>query len=75
MDFLFITFEKKISDLKMFLVFQVDFLFPKFEKNLSITKKRVGLFRNPPLPQISTFSSGQKRCAYYEESANLGCAY
>ena len=32
-------------------------------------------FRNPPLPQISTFSSGQKGCAYYEESAYLGCAY
>ena len=26
-------------------------------------------FRNPFLPQISTFSSGQKGCAYYEKSA------
>ena len=26
-------------------------------------------FRNPPVPQISTFSSGQKGCAYYEKSA------
>ena len=25
--------------------------------------------------QISTFSLGQKECAYYEESAYLGCAY
>ena len=26
-------------------------------------------FRNPPLPKISTFSSGQKGCAYYGKSA------
>ena len=26
-------------------------------------------FRNSPLPQISTFSLGQKECAYYEKSA------
>ena len=26
-------------------------------------------FRNTPLPQISTFSLGQKGCAYYEKSA------
>ena len=27
------------------------------------------LFRDPPLPQISTFSLEQKGCAYYEKSA------
>ena len=26
-------------------------------------------FRNPPLPQVSTFSLGQKACAYYGKSA------
>ena len=42
----------------------------KVEKNTSYL-----FFRNPPLTQISTFSLGQKGCAYYEESAYLGCAY
>ena len=32
-------------------------------------------FRNPPLLQISTFSLGQKGCAYYEKSAYYECAY
>ena len=41
-----------------------------FEKNTGRL-----FFRNPPLPQISTFSLGQKGCACYEESAYLGCAY
>ena len=27
------------------------------------------MFRNPPLPQISTFSLSQKGCAYYGKSA------
>ena len=30
---------------------------------------RKTLIRNPPLSQISTFSLGQKGCAYYEKSA------
>ena len=45
-------------------------------KRLNVEKNTGYLFsRNPPLPQISTFSSEQKRCAYYEESAYMGCAY
>ena len=45
-------------------------------KRLNVEKNTGYLFfRNPPLPQISTFSLGQKGCAYYEESAYLGCAY
>ena len=45
-------------------------------KRLNVEKNTGFLFfRNPPLPQISTFSLGQKGCAYYEESAYLGCAY
>ena len=31
--------------------------------------------RNPPLPQISTFSLGQKGCAFYGKSAHYECAY
>ena len=40
-------------------------------------KKNTGylFFRNPPLLQISTFSLGQKGCAYYEKSAYYECAY
>ena len=34
-----------------------------------LKKYRLFIFRNPPLPQISTFSLGQKGCAYYEKSA------
>ena len=33
------------------------------------------VFRNPPLPKISTFSLGQKRCANFGKYACLGCAY
>ena len=45
-------------------------------KRLNVEKNTGYLFfRNPPFPQISTFSLGQKGCAYYEESAYLGCAY
>ena len=36
---------------------------------------RKTLIRNPPLSQISTFSLGQKGCAYYEKSAYYECAY
>ena len=33
-------------------------------------------FRYPPLPQTSTFSLGQKGCAYYEKSVYYyECAY
>ena len=39
-------------------------------KQLNVEKNTGYLFfRNPPLPQISTFSLGQKGCAYYEKSA------
>ena len=31
--------------------------------------------KNPPLLPISTFSLGQKGCAYYEKSAYYECAY
>ena len=41
-----------------------------FEKNTGYL-----FFRNPPLLQISTFSLGQKGCAYYEKSAYYECAY
>ena len=36
------------------------------------TEKNTGylFFRNPPLSQISTFSLGQKECAYYGKSAD-----
>ena len=39
-------------------------------KRLNVDKNTGYLFfRNPPLPQISTFLLGQKRCAYYGKSA------
>ena len=41
---------------------------------LPITKKRVRL-RNPPLPQIRTFSLGRKGLAYYGKSTYYECAY
>ena len=45
-------------------------------KRLNIEKNPGYLFfRNPPLLQISTFSLGQKVCAYYEKSAYNECAY
>ena len=44
-------------------------------KRLNGEKIQTLFFRNPPLPQISTFWLGQKGCAYYEERAYLGCAY
>ena len=65
----------------MFLVFLLDFLFTKLEKNFLIfklkRKQNTGdlFFRNPPIPQISTFSLGQKGCAYYGKSAYFECAY
>ena len=31
-------------------------------------------FRNPTLSEISTFSLGQKGCAYYEKSAYNECS-
>ena len=45
-------------------------------KRLNVEKNTGYLFfRNPPLLQISTFSLGQKGCAYYEKSAYYECAY
>ena len=45
-------------------------------KRLNFVKNtRYLFFRNPPLLQISTFSLGQKGCAYYEKSAYYECAY
>ena len=42
-------------------------------KRLNVAKNTGYLFfRNPPLPQISTFSLG---CAYYGKSAYYECAY
>ena len=39
-------------------------------KRLNVEKNAGYLFfRNPPFPQIRTFSSGQKGSAYYEKSA------
>ena len=39
-------------------------------KRLNVEKNTGYLFfRNPPFPQISTFSLGQKGCAYYGKSA------
>ena len=32
-------------------------------------------FRNPALPQISTFSLGGEECAYYGKSDYSECAY
>ena len=43
-------------------------------KRLNVEKIRL-FFRNPPLPQKSTFSVVQKGCAYYEKSVNNECAY
>ena len=37
---------------------------------LNVDKTGYLFFRNPPLPKISTFSLGQKGCAYYGK-----CAY
>ena len=62
---------------------QIQSCFTHFFKNKnkwvlrgSILKNTADLFfRNPPLPQISTFSSGQKGCAYHERSAYNECAY
>ena len=42
----------------------------KVEKNAGFL-----FFRNPVLPQISTFSLGQKGRAYYGKSAQYQCAY
>ena len=45
-------------------------------KRLNLEKNTGYLFfRNPPLPQISTFSFGQKGCASYEKCAYYGCVY
>ena len=45
-------------------------------RRLNVEKKyRLFIFPNSPLPRISTFSLGQKGCAYNEENAYLGCAY
>ena len=44
-------------------------------KRVNVEKKRLFIFRNPPLPQIRTFSLGQKRCAYYGKTADYECAY
>ena len=45
-------------------------------KRLNLEKNTGYLFfRNPPLPQISTFSLGQKGCAYCEKSAYYECAF
>ena len=45
-------------------------------KRLNVEKNTGYLFiRNPLLPQISTFSLGQKRCAYYGKSAYQEYAY
>ena len=45
----------------------------QFLKTIPTHNKHI--FVNPPLPQISTFSLGQKACAYYEKSAYYECAY
>ena len=45
-------------------------------KRLNVEKNTGYLFfRNPPLTKISTFSLGQKRCAYCGKSAYYECAY
>ena len=45
-------------------------------KRLNVEKNTGYLFlQNPPLPQISTFSVGQKGCAYYQKSAYYECAH
>ena len=47
-----------------------------FRKKISDLKNTSYLFfRNLPLFQISTFSLGQKGCAYCEQSAYYECAY
>ena len=44
-------------------------------KRLNVEKNTGYLFfRNPPLLQISTFSLGQKGCAYYEKSDYYECS-
>ena len=44
-------------------------------KRLNVAKNTGYLFfRNPPLPQISSFSLGRKGCAYYQKSAYYECA-
>ena len=44
-------------------------------KRLNVEENKGSLlFRNPPLPKISTFSFGQKECAYYGKSAYYECA-
>ena len=62
-------------------MFLVDFLFAKLEKNFAQkniaysfknTKKATQILKKIfifPLPQISSFSLGQKRCAYHGKSA------
>ena len=43
-------------------------------KRLNVEKNTGYLFyKNPPLPQISAFSLGQKGCAYYGKSAYYEC--
>ena len=45
-------------------------------KRLSVEKNTgYQFFRNPPLLIISTFSLGQKGCAYYEKCAYYEFAY
>ena len=68
-------FRKFFSDLKNVFRICSGFLLAKLEKIFLIFKLKDYLFfQNPPLLQISTFSSGQKECAYYEKSAYNECA-
>ena len=53
-----------------------------YEKSAYLRKKvlilgggRFLIFRTPARSQISTFSLGQKGCAYYGKSAFYDCAY
>ena len=64
-------------------IFRPALLVRNFSKIIKMSLKRLNVeknigylfFRNPPLLQISTFSLGQKVCAYYEKSAYNECAY
>ena len=50
----------------LLVVYLVDFLFAKLKKIILL---------NLLLPQVSTFSLGQKGCAYYGNSAYYECSY
>ena len=52
-----------------------DQFFQRSLTRLNDKKYKLFIFRNPPLPQINTFSLGQKECAYYGKSAYYEYAY